>query len=72
MRDYFHGIAIARRPPKYVIGTHVSRVEGRVLHAMRKHLNDPELKMWDDEPAECRRANCLKNNEWVLRIADPP
>lgn len=49
MPDHFHGLAIARRPPKYVIGTHVSRVEGRVLHAMRKQLGNPELKMWDEE-----------------------
>lgn len=48
MPDHFHGLAIARRAPKYVIGTHVSRVEGRVLHAMRKRLDDPELKMWDE------------------------
>ena len=48
MPDHFHGLAIAREPPKYVIGTHVSRVEGRVLHAMRKRLGDPELKLWDE------------------------
>lgn len=48
MPDHFHGLAIARREPKYVIGTHVSRVEGRVLHAMRKRLDNPELKMWDE------------------------
>jgi len=48
MPDHFHGLAIARENPKYVIGTHVSRVEGRVLHAMRKHLNNPELKIWDE------------------------
>lgn len=47
MPDHFHGLAIARKPPKYVIGTHVSRVEGRVLHAMRKNMNDPHLKIWD-------------------------
>jgi hypothetical protein len=47
MPDHFHGLAIARRTPKFVIGTHVSRVEGRVLHAMRKEMKDPELKMWD-------------------------
>lgn len=23
----------------------------------------------DDEPLECKRENCLKNNGWVLRIA---
>ena len=45
MPDHFHGLAIARRAPKYVIGTHVSRVEGRVLHAIRKLMNQPELKM---------------------------
>jgi REP element-mobilizing transposase RayT len=48
MPDHFHGLAIAREPPKHVIGTHVSRVEGRVLHAMRKQLGDPKLKMWDE------------------------
>jgi len=48
MPDHFHGLAIARESPKYVIGTHVSRVEGRVLHAMRKQLGDPALKMWDE------------------------
>jgi hypothetical protein len=48
MPDHFHGLAIARRTPKFVIGTHVSRVEGRVLHAMRKEVEDPELKMWDE------------------------
>ncbi len=48
MPDHFHGLAIARCEPKYVIGTHVSRVEGRVLHAMRKQLDEPELKMWED------------------------
>jgi len=48
MPDHFHGLAIARKPPKYVIGTHVSRMEGRVLHATRKRLGDPELKMWDE------------------------
>jgi REP element-mobilizing transposase RayT len=48
MPDHFHGLAIARRAPKYVIGTHVSRVEGRVLHAMRKRLDDPGRKMWAD------------------------
>ena len=48
MPDHFHGLAIARRAPKFVIGTHVSRVEGRVLHAMRKRLGNPELKMWEE------------------------
>ena len=48
MPDHFHGLAIARRAPKYVIGTHVSRVEGRVLHATRKRRNDQELKMWEE------------------------
>ena len=48
MPDHFHGLAIVRKAPKYVIGTHVSRVEGRVLHAMRKELNDPDLKLWDE------------------------
>jgi REP element-mobilizing transposase RayT len=48
MPDHFHGLAIARRAPKFVIGTHVSRVEGRVLHAMRKRLDNPELKMWEE------------------------
>lgn len=48
MPDHFHGLAIARDRPKYVIGTHVSRIEGRVLHTMRKQLNEPDLKMWDD------------------------
>ena len=48
MPDHFHGLVIARRAPKYVIGTHVSRMKGRVLHAMRKRLEDPELKMWED------------------------
>ena len=48
MPDHFHGLAIARRKPKYVIGTHVSRVEGRVLHAMRKQLNDRTLKIWEE------------------------
>lgn len=48
MPDHFHGLVIARQAPKYVIGTHVSRMEGRVLHAMRKRLGDPELKMWDE------------------------
>jgi REP element-mobilizing transposase RayT len=47
MPDHFHGLAIARKPPKYVIGTHVSRVEGRVVHAMRKRMNDPQLQIWD-------------------------
>ncbi len=49
MPDHFHGLAIARRPPKWVIGTHVARVEGRVLHAMRRRLDDPKLKMWDED-----------------------
>jgi len=49
MPDHFHSLAIARRPPKYVIGTHVSRVEGRVLHAMRKRRDTPTLKMWDED-----------------------
>jgi len=48
MPDHFHGLAIARQSPKYVIGTHVSRIEGRVLHAMRKQLGDPGLTMWDE------------------------
>jgi len=48
MPDHFHGLAIARNKPKYVIGTHVSRVKGRVLQAMRKHLNDRKLKLWDE------------------------
>lgn len=48
MPDHFHGLAIARQPPRYVIGTHVSRAEGRVLHAMRKQLDRPELKLWDE------------------------
>ena len=49
MPDHFHGLIIARTKPKYVLGTHVSRIEGRVLHAMRKRLGDPELQMWDDD-----------------------
>lgn len=49
MPDHFHGLAIARRAPKYVIGTHVSRVEGRVLHAMRKRQGDPQLRIWDED-----------------------
>lgn len=49
MPDHFHGLAIARTPPKYVIGTHASRIEGRILHAMRKRLGQPGLKMWDEE-----------------------
>jgi REP element-mobilizing transposase RayT len=49
MPDHFHGLAIARSKPKCVIGTHVSRVEGRVLHGMRKKLDDPELKIWDKD-----------------------
>jgi putative transposase len=49
MPDHFHGLIIARKPPKYVIGTHVSRVEGRVLHAMRKELDDPKLRIWDEK-----------------------
>ncbi|MDD2600721.1 MAG: hypothetical protein PHO37_16115 [Kiritimatiellae bacterium] len=49
MPEHFHGLAIARTPPKYVIGTHVSRIEGRVLHAMRKQLGNPELKIWDED-----------------------
>lgn len=48
MPDHFHGLAIAREPPRFVIGTHVSRVEGRVLHAMRKRLADPTLRLWDE------------------------
>ena len=48
-RIHFHGLAIARNKPKYVIGTHVSRVEGRVIHAMRKRLDDPKLKIWDTD-----------------------
>lgn len=48
MPDHFHGLAIARRAPKYVIGTHVSRVKGRVLHAMRDRLADPDLKIWEE------------------------
>lgn len=48
MPDHFHGLAIAREPPKYVIGTHVSRMKGRVLHALRKQLDRSELKIWDD------------------------
>jgi REP element-mobilizing transposase RayT len=48
MPDHFHGLAIARQSPKHVIGTHVSRTKGRVLHALRKQLNAPELKMWED------------------------
>ena len=48
MPDHFHGLAIAREKPKYVIGTHVSRVEGRVVHALRKQLNNPELRLWDE------------------------
>jgi REP element-mobilizing transposase RayT len=46
MPDHFHGLAIARSGPKSVIGTHVSRVKGRVLNAMRKRIGDPNLKMW--------------------------
>lgn len=49
MPDHFHGLAIARRAPKHVIGTHVSRVEGRVLHAMRKQISDPRLQIWDKQ-----------------------
>ncbi len=48
MPDHFHGLAIARQPPKYVIGTHVSRVEGRVLNALRKDQQNPSLKIWDE------------------------
>jgi hypothetical protein len=48
MPDHFHGLAIASQSPKFVIGTHVSRVEIRVLHAMRKQLGDPKLKIWED------------------------
>lgn len=48
MPDHFHGLIIARQEPKYVIGTHVSRLKGRVVHAMRKALNDKKLKIWDD------------------------
>ena len=48
MPDHFHGLAIARNEPNYVIGTHVSRMKGRVLHAMRKQLNDPDLNMWEE------------------------
>lgn len=48
MPDHFHGLAIARRAPKWVIGTHVSRVKGRVLHALRKQRDQPELKLWDE------------------------
>lgn len=47
MPDHFHGLIITRQSPKWVIGTHVSRVAGRTLHAIRKQLNDPTLKMWD-------------------------
>ncbi len=48
MPDHFHGLVIARRKPKYVIGTHVSRVKGRVLHAMRDQLGDQSLKIWNE------------------------
>jgi REP element-mobilizing transposase RayT len=48
MPDHFHGLAIARRPPKFVIGTHVSRAKGRVLHLMRKLRSEPRLKLWAD------------------------
>ena len=48
MPDHFHAFAICRSTPKHVIGTHISRVKGRVLHAMRKQLNKAELKLWDD------------------------
>ncbi len=48
MPDHFHGLAIARRKPKYVIGTHVARMEGRVVHALRKQAGDPKLKLWDE------------------------
>jgi len=82
MPDHFHGLAIARQSPKYVIGTHVSRVEGRVLHAMRKQLGDPTLKMWDEgfydflslDP-RMRRAfeNYIRDNpvRWQLRRDNP-
>lgn len=49
MPDHFHGLAIARQPPKWVVGTHVSRMEGRVLHAMRRRLENPDLKLWDED-----------------------
>lgn len=49
MPDHFHGLAIARKKPKYVIGTHVSRIEGRVVHAMRKRLDAPGLRIWEEK-----------------------
>jgi REP element-mobilizing transposase RayT len=48
MPDHFHGLAIARRAPKYVIGTHVSRVKGRTTHGLRNQLEKPEMTVWDD------------------------
>ncbi len=83
MPDHFHGLAIARRPPKYVIGTHVSRVEGRVLHALRKETGDPELKIWDHEgfydflSLDKRMLNAFENYildnpaRWQLRREHP-
>ena len=48
MPDHFHALAICRSAPKYVIGSHVSRVKGRVLQALRKQLNVPDLQLWED------------------------
>lgn len=82
MPDHFHALAICRSAPKYVIGTHVSRVKGRVLHALRKQLHNPELKLWDKSfydylslDLEMLRAfeNYIRDNpaRWQLRLDNP-
>ncbi|MBT3193278.1 MAG: hypothetical protein HN341_12050 [Verrucomicrobia bacterium] len=72
MPDHFHGLAIARREPKFVIGTHVSRVEGRALHAMRKSLGNPTLNMWDEGFYDYLSLNMKMLRAFEAYIADNP
>ncbi len=48
MPDHFHGLAIARRKPRFAIGNHVARMKARVLHGMRREWHDPVLRLWEE------------------------
>jgi putative transposase len=82
MPDHFHGLLIARRKPKWVLGTHVSRVEGRTLHETRKQLGDTSIRMWDkgfydylslDSQMLANIRNYILDNpaRWQLRLDNP-
>lgn len=48
MPDHFHAIIICNGSPKYALGTHMNRMKGRVLHALRKQDNQPGLSVWEN------------------------